>query len=288
MSKYFESTLSKMISPLMPSVSANTAVAIYITKFLAAPFKQLEIYVKILKEIHRYTEDYHIDRGDLQRCIEFYSTLLLNVQETRKKKEYELDILSSKINNLDTALSESLLKNTEVLFISTVLVVNGEHGEIRDRIMLILPSSILFLKQSATNEFDFDFKINLSPSGQIRKIADLETVNSFYGGNLINSTLISSYLFEIVYLNMPTTQSTRLLIACPTNYDMKHSFDLISTLLAKSRAQQQQQQQVKTSSSQTLVRQASAGSATKQMFHDSSIYTFFLNKKKYYLFDLRN
>ena len=44
-----------MSSPLVP-VTSNIVVAIYLSKFLATPFKQLEIYGKLLKEIQRYTE----------------------------------------------------------------------------------------------------------------------------------------------------------------------------------------------------------------------------------------
>lgn len=172
-------------SPTSPS-SSSVAAAIYMTKFLAAPFKQLEQYVKMLREIHRYTEDYHIDRGDLQRCLEFYSTLLVSVHEARKKKEYELDLLASKISSPE---AESALKSGECLFISTVLVLVDE--ELRDRVMLVLPAAILFLRHSSSSPvadtFDLDFKISLAPistHSQLRKVTDLDTVNSQYGGRI--------------------------------------------------------------------------------------------------------
>lgn len=44
-----------MTSTLLTTTSTIT-VAIYFTKFLATPFKQLEIYVKFMKEIQRYTK----------------------------------------------------------------------------------------------------------------------------------------------------------------------------------------------------------------------------------------
>jgi hypothetical protein len=98
LSKFFDSTLTKLTSPLLMQTSSPINVSIYITKFLAAPFKHIELYVKLLKEIHRYSEvsfesrffliqikmskffvffskDYHVDRGDVQRCVEFYSEL---------------------------------------------------------------------------------------------------------------------------------------------------------------------------------------------------------------------
>jgi hypothetical protein len=92
-----------MISSLNTS-SSTIGASIFIVKFLIAPFKQLEVYLKYLKEIERYTPDHHIDRGDVQRSIQFYSELLMNVNEMRKKKEHEIDIMTSKINNADEVL----------------------------------------------------------------------------------------------------------------------------------------------------------------------------------------
>jgi len=95
LNKHFE-IVSSLNNP-----SNTTGASIIIVKFLIAPFKQLEVYVKYLKEIERYTQDHHIDRGDVQRSIQFYSELFLNVTEMRKKKEHEIDIMESKINNVD-------------------------------------------------------------------------------------------------------------------------------------------------------------------------------------------
>lgn len=229
LSKFFEASIHKMTSPLLPATS-TIVVSIYITKFLAAPFKQLEIYVKILREIHRYTEDYHIDRGDVQRCIEFYSDLSLNVQETRKKKEYELDILASKINNLD----EDLFKSGEVLFVASVLIIN-ENGDKKDRIMLLFQNNnILFLAQNnSPNEFDFDYRIQLLNQTAVKRVNKLESLNTNYGGSLLDSTLINTYMFELTGFVTQSNTSTRLLIVCSTQYDMKMLMELISGLLGK-------------------------------------------------------
>ncbi len=49
-----------MNSSLVP-ITSNMTVSIYMSKFLATPFRQLEIYAKLLKEIQRYTEVvYHL------------------------------------------------------------------------------------------------------------------------------------------------------------------------------------------------------------------------------------
>ncbi len=72
MIKFYEPSFSKLNST---NANVNLTASTYITKLLVAPFKQLEIYSKLLKEIHRYTQDFHIDRGDVQRACEFYAEL---------------------------------------------------------------------------------------------------------------------------------------------------------------------------------------------------------------------
>ena len=111
---------------------------------------------------------------------------LQSLHEARKKKEYELDLLASKISSPE---AESALKSGECLFISTVLVLVDE--ELRDRVMLVLPAAILFLRHSSSSPvadtFDLDFKISLAPistHSQLRKVTDLDTVNSQYGGRI--------------------------------------------------------------------------------------------------------
>ncbi len=61
------------------SLEPSAVIAIYLTQYLAAPFKQLEAYGKLLKELFRFTEDYHVDRGDVQRSMEFYMDLHVNM-----------------------------------------------------------------------------------------------------------------------------------------------------------------------------------------------------------------
>lgn len=80
LAKFFESSLTRMnIATSSPSMNTSAAVTLYLTKYLATPFKQLELYIKLLKELYRFTEDHHIDRGDVQRSLEFYSELLVKI-----------------------------------------------------------------------------------------------------------------------------------------------------------------------------------------------------------------
>lgn len=79
----------------------------------------------------------------------------------RKKKEYEIEIMSSRINNAE----EDIFRNGESLFISSVLVVY-ENGEKKDRILLLFPYHLIILsnntsKTNSTGELNFESKINL-------------------------------------------------------------------------------------------------------------------------------
>ncbi|CAF1022275.1 unnamed protein product [Brachionus calyciflorus] len=237
LSKFFESTLAKMSSPLLPTTSTIT-VAIYFTKFLAAPFKQLEIYVKVLKEIQRYTQDFHVDRGDVQRSIEFYSELTNNVLEIRKMREYELDLMSSKINHIE----EDLFKNGESIYLSQAVIIN-ENGEIKDRILILFPNNLIILSPTNTpNEFDFEYKIqfkNQSNSivAQLRKVTNIETVKSSYGSNISSSNFINKYCFELIdvtiHSRLGSIQNGKFLIICSSMYDLKNWIDSITNIISR-------------------------------------------------------
>ena len=54
------------------------------------------------------------------------------MQEIRRRKECELDIMSSQINNID----EDIFQNGESLFLSSVLIIN-ESGDKKDRILIL-------------------------------------------------------------------------------------------------------------------------------------------------------
>lgn len=42
---------------------------------LSAPFRRIERYGNTLSELERYVEEYHVDRGDLQRGVSYYRNL---------------------------------------------------------------------------------------------------------------------------------------------------------------------------------------------------------------------
>lgn len=236
LAKFFESSLSKMINTASinaNALSSTAVVTIYLTKYLAAPFKQLESYSKLLKELYRFTEDHHVDRGDVQRSMEFYSELSTSVQEIRHKKECELDIMSSRINNVD----EDIFKNGESLFLSSVIILT-KTGERKDRILLLFQNFLILLAQTngKQNEFDFDTQIpffNQNPSSvggpiqliQIKKCSGIDLINQ-HGLNIDPSAI--KYFIELTCVN-----GEHMLIVCSTSYDLKMIMELISNQLSK-------------------------------------------------------
>ena len=240
--KFYEPSFNKLNTS---GSAVNLTASTYITKLLIAPFKQLEIYSKLLKEIHRYTPDFHVDRGDVQRALEFYTDLSNNVQEMRKRKEYEADIMASKINKID----ENIFQSGESLFLSSVLMVD-ENGEKKDRILILFPNCLILLEQNLNNyEFDFDRKIPfvsnqailntgndatpLSPKNSASfksSLLQLKRINSFDLPNNYGGITINKYCFELS--NIPPN-STRLLFICSSLYDFKSWIELLTGILGK-------------------------------------------------------
>lgn len=152
-----------------------------------------------------------------------------NVHEIRHKKECELDIMSSRINNIE----EDIFQNSESLFLSSVLTIN-EDGDRKDRILLLFPNSLVMLAQNSNrpNEFDFDKQINFlnvstNSVVQIKKANSIDSINHSYGGNL-GDVISLKYCFELI-----CSQTSRYLIICSTSYDLKMWLELISHLLSK-------------------------------------------------------
>lgn len=169
----------------------------------------------------------------MQRSIEFYSELSSNVQEIRRRKECEIDIMSSQIKNMD----EDLFQNGESLFLSSVLIVN-ESGDKKERILILFPTYLVILEQNLNSTFEFVAKIpflnqNNQLNIQIKRVNNIELIDSIYSGNstpsLIDSISGSKYCFELII----GTNSTRFLIICSTNYDIKTWIELISNQISK-------------------------------------------------------
>jgi hypothetical protein len=162
-----------------------------------------------------FVKDYHADRGDIQRAVEFYEELSIIAHELRKKKEYELDLMSSRVNNID----EDLFRNGESLFLSSVLIIY-ENSEKKDRILILFPHHLIVLSNTintSTNtlEFNFECKISLINTG-------------IHVAKIDGSQYDCKYCYE---LTGPTL--SRLVIVCSTNYDLKTWIELLTNITLK-------------------------------------------------------
>ena len=85
----------------------------------------------------------------------------MNTHELKNKKEYELEIMSCRINHLE----EDLFRNGESLFLSSVLIIH-DNGEKKDRILILFPYYLIILshntnKTASSGELNFETKIHL-------------------------------------------------------------------------------------------------------------------------------
>lgn len=156
-------------------------------------------------------------------------------------REYELDIMSSKINYLD----ENLFKKSESSYLSQAVLVT-ETGEIRDRILLLISNHLVVLSPTKnSNEFDFDNRIffinqDNKNTAQIRKITNIDSLKNVYGPNLDSSNFVNKYCFELNDITIQNRENFgrvgKLLVMCFTLYDLKNWIDLIAEIINKTQA----------------------------------------------------
>ena len=156
-------------------------------------------------------------------------------------REYELDIMSSKINNLD----ENLFKKSESLYLSQAVIVT-ETGEIKDRILILVSNHLVVLSPTKnSNEFDFEnriFFINQENKtlSQIRKITNIDTLKNVYGPNFDSSNFVNKYCFELNDITIQNKENFgkvgKLFVMCFTSYDLKNWIELITDIINKTQA----------------------------------------------------
>lgn len=112
-----------------------------LTTCLSKPFRRLERYSSLLKELERHTDEGHVDRGDTQRAISIYRDLAMSCAEIRKQRELEFDILHSEIRGWE---GEEISQLGEVLLLSHVRI-EVESGDKKERLLLFFPSLLLVL-----------------------------------------------------------------------------------------------------------------------------------------------
>ncbi|CAF0994129.1 unnamed protein product, partial [Didymodactylos carnosus] len=133
--------------------SRGTNNYLLLIKNLSLPLNTIEKYSILLNEYLHNLENFHSDRGDAQRAVDYYSKLARSGNELRKRKEWELEVLNGKIHGLD---SETLWSLGEILYLTPVSVL-FENGQSSERIALLYSSVLIFISMTnSRQEYKFE------------------------------------------------------------------------------------------------------------------------------------
>ncbi|XP_066267827.1 rho guanine nucleotide exchange factor 7-like isoform X4 [Branchiostoma lanceolatum] len=182
------------LNRFMESQGAPSPGLMTLTTGLSQPFRRLDKYPTLLKELDRHLEEGHPDRYDVQQAIPVYKNIANECLETRKQKEIEFEIMNSEIKGWE---GEEISQLGEVILMSMVTVHTGDEDR-KERYFLLFPGVLLMLSISPRmSGFIYEGKLALSGLNIIR----LEDVD-----NIKNAFEISGSLIERIVV---TTNSTR-------------------------------------------------------------------------------
>eukprot|EP00058_Branchiostoma_floridae_P008287 XP_002593775.1 hypothetical protein BRAFLDRAFT_62045 [Branchiostoma floridae] len=174
------------LNRFMESQGAPSPGLMTLTTGLSQPFRRLDKYPTLLKELDRHLEEGHPDRYDVQQAIPVYKNIANECLETRKQKEIEFEIMNSEIKGWE---GEEISQLGEVILMSM---------ERKERYFLLFPGVLLMLSISPRmSGFIYEGKLALSGLN----ITRLEDVD-----NIKNAFEISGSLIERIVV---TTNSTR-------------------------------------------------------------------------------
>ncbi|XP_054626359.1 rho guanine nucleotide exchange factor 7b isoform X2 [Dunckerocampus dactyliophorus] len=196
---------SEELGEYMESRGASSPGILTLTTSLSKPFTRLEKYPALLKELDRHMEDQHPDRGDLQASMTSFQSLAAVCQETRKKKDLELQILTEPIRNWE---GDDIKTLGPVLHMSQAAVCSQNCQGSSERYLVLFPHTLLFLSASLRmSGFIYQGKMPLSGM-LISRIED--------GENLRNAFEISG------------SQCERMQVACNNQQDLLDWLDLLT------------------------------------------------------------
>lgn len=195
---------SEELGVFMEAKGASSPGILTLTTSLSKPFTRLERYPTLLTELDRHMEEQHPDRADLQAAMSAFKTLAAECQDTRKRKELELQILNEPIRNWE---GDDISTLGPVLHMSTAAVHNGQEWS--ERYLVLFPQTLLMLSASLRMS-GFIYQGRLPLSGMlISRIEDSE--------NMRNA-------FEIT-----GSQGERVQVACSSQKLLQDWLDLLTT-----------------------------------------------------------
>lgn len=140
----------------------------FLTIGLSKPFRRLDHYPSVLREVERHINDSHADRLLVSKAICSYEKISFICQELRKRKESEEHVLSSTI----TGWEGESISNLGKLIYSSITVCMTGNDEKTSRYLLLFPSVLLMLSTSSRmSAFKYEGKIHISAL-HVKKLDD--------------------------------------------------------------------------------------------------------------------
>jgi len=128
----------------MEKCGASEPGIMTLTMLLSKPFIYVEKYGKQIKELQRHVEDNHIDNLDLMKATQVLQIISLSVNEVRKKKEKELQMLTG---NIEGWQGEPISTLGTLVIMGQVFVEKEEIAR-RERYFCLFPNDLVALSVS--------------------------------------------------------------------------------------------------------------------------------------------
>lgn len=112
-----------------------------LTTLLSKPFVHIEKYSNQLKELERHIEEHHFDFLDIKKAAQAFQIIALSCNETRKRKEMELEMLTGTIEGWE---GESITALGNVILMTQVFV-EKENVERKERYFCLFPEELVVL-----------------------------------------------------------------------------------------------------------------------------------------------
>ncbi|CAK9292777.1 unnamed protein product [Gordionus sp. m RMFG-2023] len=135
---------------------------------LSLPFRHLERYPTFLRELYRLLPENHVDRGDIQRAIELYCDLMVQLQDIRKQKEFELEIVTNSIEGWE---GENIKALGHIVSITTASIISRSSENLNcdgfnqkdEKYFVLFPETLLIISPNFTlNGFLYEGKIPIA------------------------------------------------------------------------------------------------------------------------------
>ncbi|XP_065056452.1 rho guanine nucleotide exchange factor 7-like isoform X1 [Rhopilema esculentum] len=132
---------NEKLSEFMESRGASSPGIMTLTTMLSKPFVRVEKYSSQLKELERHIEDDHCDFLDIKKSAQAYQLIALGCNETRKRKEMELEMLTGTIEGWEGEPITSLGN----IILMTQVFVEKEDVERKERYFCLFPEELVVL-----------------------------------------------------------------------------------------------------------------------------------------------